>query len=389
LNKPKIAVLIDWYLPGTKAGGPVRSVYSLVNLLKPYFEFYIVTSDKDLGCTESYKEITSDKLFEKEGIYYYFFSSEKLKSKNMLGVIKQIDPALIYLNSFWSFHFSISIVNIKNNFALEIPILLAPRGMLGKGALGLKSLKKRLFLLLAKTLGWYKVILFHATQKQEEADIKAKFPYAKIQIAPNINSSPVLSNTSVKASKKIRLFFLSRVSEIKNLHFALELLREIPPQYAIEYDIFGNIEHESYWAICKSIIASLPAHVQVSYKGEIPFHEVQHVISSYHFLLMPTLNENYGHSIVESLLSGCPVIISDQTPWTDLEENNAGFSIPLNDRKKFVEAIRYAADMDQSAFSKKSKAANDYICKKIDLNLVLTQYKTLFNDCIKNRPFNI
>lgn len=367
----------------------MRSVYSLVNLLKPYFEFYIVTSDKDLGCTESYKEITSDKLFEKEGIYYYFFSSEKLKSKNMLGVLKQIDPALIYLNSFWSFHFSISIVNIKNNFALEIPILLAPRGMLGKGALGLKSLKKRLFLLLAKTLGWYKVILFHATQKQEEADIKAKFPYAKIQIAPNINSSPVLSNTSVKASKKIRLFFLSRVSEIKNLHFALELLREIPPQYAIEYDIFGNIEHESYWAICKSIIASLPANVQVSYKGEIPFHEVQHVISSYHFLLMPTLNENYGHSIVESLLSGCPVIISDQTPWTDLEENNAGFSIPLNDRKKFVEAIRYAADMDQSAFSKKSKAANDYICKKIDLNLVLTQYKTLFNDCIKNRPFNI
>ena len=99
---------------------------------------------------------------------------------------------------------------------------------------------------------------------------------------------------------------------------------------------------------------------------------------------MPTLNENYGHSIVESLLTGCPVIISDQTPWTDLQENNAGYSLPLNDRQKFIDAIAQAAEMNQAAFAKKSEAANNYICKKTDLNLVLTQYKTLFNDCIKN-----
>ena len=215
MNKPKIAVLIDWYLPGTKAGGPVRSVYSLVNLLKPFFDFYVVTSNKDLGCTEAYREVTPDRLFEKDGVHYYFFSSEKLNSKNMLGVLKQIDPALIYLNSFWSFHFSISIVNIKNNSALEMPVLLAPRGMLGKGALGLKSFKKKLFLLFAKTLGWYKIIQFHATQKQEEMDIKANFPNAKIRIAPNINSSPVIANTSLKMPKRLRLFFLSRVSEVK------------------------------------------------------------------------------------------------------------------------------------------------------------------------------
>lgn len=384
MNKPKIAVLIDWYLPGTKAGGPVRSVYSLINLLKPYFHFYVVTSNKDLGCVEPYTGIKADELFEKDGVSYYFFSDEQLTRKNMLSLLQQIDPALVYLNSFWSFRFSISIVNFWNKGALKAPVLLAPRGMLGKGALGLKSLKKRLFLMLSKSLGWYKAIIFHATQSQEHADIQKKFSCSKILIAPNVNSSPTKENKSVKAVGQLRLFFLSRISEVKNLHFALEVLREIPKEYSVSYDIFGNIESEAYWNECKNIISTLPANIKVNYKGEIPFHEVQSVISSYHFLLMPTLNENFGHSIVESLLSGCPAIISDQTPWNDLQQNNAGFAISLDDRKKFISAICEAAQLNQQDFATKSKNATAYISKKIDLQSILTQYKHLFNDCIKN-----
>jgi glycosyltransferase involved in cell wall biosynthesis len=389
LNKPKIAVLIDWYLPGTKAGGPVRSVYSMVSLLKPFFDFYIITTNCDLGRSDTYKNICADKLLAEDGIHYYYFSHQKLTTNQVLDVINQINPSLIYLNSFWSLHFSINIVRLKNKHLISSPVLLAPRGMLGKGALGLKVVKKSLFLFAARVFSWYRNVGFHATQPQEEKDIKDKFRSAKVFIAPNVNAGTLVKNESTKKENTLRMFYLSRIAKVKNLHFALEVLREIPPQYNIEYEIYGNLEDEEYWRFCENIIQQMPSHVSVNYKRELQFHEVQGVICQYHCLFLPTLNENFGHSIVESLLCGCPVIISDQTPWNDLEENNSGYAISLSSQEKFIEVIGSFARLNQKEFSDKSQHANNYISKKINLEHIIQQYKNLFNESIKNRSVNI
>ncbi len=376
--------MMDWYLPGTKAGGPVRSVFSLISLLKNDFDFYVITTNQDLGSAKPYGHIKADTLFSKDNVHYYYFSKPRLSSAGMLEVLRLINPDLIYLNSFWSFNFSINIVNLKNKGLLNAPVLLAPRGMLGKGALGLKSLKKRVFLFAAKNLGWYKRIVFQATQQQEASDTRSKFRSADIRIAPNINAAAAVANKSVKHQGYVKLFFLSRVSRVKNLHFALEILKSIPQPYTVEYTIFGNLESQDYWSDCEKIIATLPKNITVTYKGELQFNEVQSTICHFHFLFLPTLNENFGHSIVESLLCGCPAIISDQTPWNDLEKNNAGYAIALSDTQKYIDAIVAAARLDQDSFLKKSSDTISYIQNKIDLQLVINQYKNIFNDIIKN-----
>ncbi len=375
---------MDWYLPGTKAGGPVRSVYSLMNLLQHDFEFYLITTNQDLGSRARYENITPDRFFTSGNIHYYYFSRAGLNPAQVLKVLQEVNPDLVYLNSFWSFHFSISLVRFKKNGLLPVPVLLAPRGMLGKGALGLKAFKKRLFLFFARLSGLYKTLAFHASQQQEEKDILSKFPDARIYVAPNVNAAGVVENKSVKTAGHLKLFFLSRIARVKNLHMALELLQTIPAEYTVSYDIFGNIESAEYWEECKQLIQKLPANITVTHKGELPFHTVQATVCNYHALFLPTLNENFGHSIVESLLCGCPAIISDQTPWNDLETNNAGFAIALADRTKFKEAIIYMAQLNAAEFSQKSKAAIEYIRNRINLQAVQQQYKNLFNDCIQN-----
>ena len=375
---------MHWYLPGTKAGGPVRSVFSMINLLKTYFDFYIVTSNKDLGSNTEYKEITANTVFEKEGINYFYFSDTYNTVDNLLLLIKKIEPDLIYLNSFWSFTFSINIIRLKNKKLITAPVLLAPRGMLSKGALSLKSFKKNFFIFSAKLFGWYKNVHFHATNKQEEQDIKACFRSAKITIASNLNSGILVKNTTLKNPGQLNLFFLSRISEVKNLHFALELLKETPSNIFIAYDIYGNLEDQDYWSRCNEIIMQLPKNVTAAYKGELPFNEVQNTILKYHALLLPTLNENFGHSIVESLLTGCPVVISDQTPWNDLEKNNAGYAIALEDKQKFLAAIISLAKLNQAEFFQKSNAANNYISSKIEVDKSINLYKNLFNGFAKN-----
>jgi glycosyltransferase involved in cell wall biosynthesis len=384
MKKSRIAVLIDWYLPGTKAGGPVRSVYSLVAALKEIYEFHILTVNHDLGSNISYKGIQPNTLFEENGVFYYYFSQSRLTSENVLSILKEKNYDLVYLNSFWSVPFSINIVRMKHSGLLTAPVLLAPRGMLGKGALSLKSTKKQVYLMISRALGWYKLILLHATQEQEFSDILMKFPKNRIRIAPNINSGTPKKNLSKKDPNELRMIYISRISIVKNLHFALELLKDISARFKIVYDIYGNIEDTVYWQECEKIISGLPKNISVHYKGEIEFEKVQNVLANYHCIFLPTLNENFGHSIVESLLSGCAAIISDQTPWTDLEANEAGFAFSLHEKGRFIKAIEYYASLDEASFRDKSEKSCRYITKKIDLSSIIQQYRELFDGAIKN-----
>lgn len=384
ISKPKIAILIDWYIPGTKAGGPVRSIFSLCEILKSEFDICIFTSNHDLGSTKSYEGIKADEMFERDGIKYIYFSSDQSVSERIIQKVNEFSPSIIYLNSFWSYPFSISIVRAKQQKRIQAPVLLAPRGMLGSGALSLKSFKKQLYLFYARVSGVYHHITFHASNEQEKNAILKQFPRSKIFTVPNINSGKTLEHQRKKEKGELNLFYLSRIARVKNLHFALNILTQIPSSLKITYDIYGNQEDAEYWNECMAIIQKLPENVQVNYKKELSFTEVQKVISEYHALFLPTLNENFGHSIVESLLSGCSVICSDQTPWNDMEKHHAGFAISLQDEAGFKRAITLLAEEDQNEFNGRSKEAINYISSKLDLVRNTGLYKKMFNGTTEN-----
>jgi hypothetical protein len=172
LSKKKLTILIDWYLPGTKAGGPVRSVFSLVQLLKNELEISIITTNTDLGTNTAYSSITPNTWIEQDGIKVFYFSHENLNKQTLTQLLLETNSDVIYLNSFWSYWFSIFVIQLKNNGILNCPVILAPRGMLGKGALSIKPLKKKLYLTLSKLKGFYDHVSFQATNQQELNDLK-------------------------------------------------------------------------------------------------------------------------------------------------------------------------------------------------------------------------
>ena len=60
MDRPKVLVFIDWYLPGYKAGGPVRSLANLVDHLRGRVDFHIVTRNTEY--TESTSHPPSFKI---------------------------------------------------------------------------------------------------------------------------------------------------------------------------------------------------------------------------------------------------------------------------------------------------------------------------------------
>ena len=122
----------------------------------------------------------------------------------------------------------------------------------------------------------------------------------------------------------------------------------------------------------------MPDHITTKYYGNVRPDRVMQILQKSHVFISPTLGENYGHSIAEALSLGLPAIISNNTPWVDLEKANAGFNLELN-KQLFAEKIKALYTMDEATFAKMQLAANRYIKKKIDTSELKNQYFKLFN----------
>lgn len=356
-SKKRILIFIDWFLPGFKAGGPIQSVVNLINQLGDEVDIDVVTSDRDLGGIAAYPDLKFNQWLERENYRIIYLDETNQNVKRYLEFLKKSTYDCVYLNSLFSVNFSLKPLMILRKS--DVKVILAPRGMLGKGALNIKPLRKKIFLQLFRLLGFSQRISWHATAPSEAAEVKEKFgTKAKVQIATNL--SAVMPGTFPKKHKEkwhLNLFFLSRISKKKNLKGAIHFLSKIEKKYHIRFKIIGPIEEEKYWQECREIITSLPEHIQVKYVGAVPNPELNEKLKDQHFMLLPTFHENFGHVIMESWQNGCPVIISDKTPWEHLEQKKIGFDIPLEQEENFIKTIEKIAGMDQSEYEEWSKAA--------------------------------
>jgi glycosyltransferase involved in cell wall biosynthesis len=379
--KSRILILTDWYEPGYKAGGPIQSVKNIVTRFSDQYDFYILTSDRDLGELTPYKGLPTDKWVQndsKENIWYA--SPGAMNRKNLESIFRQVQPDIVYFNSMFSSRFTIVPLWILIRSRFQGRLIIAPRGMLHAGALKRKTLKKKIFLKVFKLLGWSRRLQFHATDRQEYEDIIHYFSKdSRIIIAeniPNLNRGKWTSRA--KAPGALNSVFISRINRKKNLHYILEIFKELKRTGKISLDIYGETDDPAYAQKCERIAKELPSNISVNFKGPVSHHEVFETLEQYHLFVLPTLGENFGHAIFEAMSSGCPVLISDQTPWQQLTVSKGGFGIPLNDRGSYLSALENFVQMDQQEFDKWSFGAKCFADKFYVNSDFENKYRELF-----------
>lgn len=376
--KTKLFICIDWFSPGFRAGGPIKSIVNFCELFANEFEIFIYTSDRDLGQTTSYDNVALNQWNYNNGISIYYSTPQNQSKENLSKQIQKVSPNIIYINSMFSKHFSIDVLLIQKKFE-NIKYILAPRGMLKPSAIQYKFLKKKLYLVYGNTFGLFKNVHFHATDSVEVGDIKKniKNPLS-IQEIGNCPAKPTLNNEVLdKKSNYLNLIFIGRIHPIKNLHLALEALQHVEAN--IKFTIVGVLEDLNYWNTCKNLTEAFKSNISVSFLKEQEPHLLQKSIQENHVLILPTKGENFGHSIYECLCLGKPVIISNQTPWKNLQPYKAGFDIALSNISSFNEAIKLFAEMNQDEYNYWSKGAYDLANSYYNNNDIKTKYLSLFN----------
>lgn len=382
MSKKKILICIDWFVPGFKAGGPIRSVANIVNAFKKDFEFYILTSAYDLGEETPYENVLLNQWHDDKDVFIKYLDSTHLNYPTICANINEVGPDVIYLNSLFSKIFTLYPLRYAKKSKTKV--ILAPRGMLGKGALGIKSGKKNIFLTIAKTIGVYKNVVWHASTNDEDYEIKAVFGQnAKVKIAQNIPIGQEFSLENVLERKKngqVKFVFISRIAKKKNLHMAIEALKKVVTDKKVDFDIYGNIEDETYYETFKDNVDKDFGNLKVNYKGVINPSKVSEVYANADFMLLPTMHENYGHAIVEAWANGCPVIISKYTPWKNLQFKEIGWDVDIEEPLLLEKVIQESVDLDFASYIHKARESYLYFQNSILDETIINSNKQLFSE---------
>ena len=213
----------------------------------------------------------------------------------------------------------------------------------------------------AKWCGLYRNLVWQASSEFEIRDIKRWFSdTSNVGIAVDLTPKH-LSNTTSKAYKdigKLRVVCVARIARNKNIDGALKMLKEVSAD--IDFHLYGPNEDKMYWQECLEIVAELPSNINVVYHGQVPHEQVSLELLQYDLFFLPTQGENFCHAILEALISGLPLLISDRTPWRDLEQKGIGWDLPLNKPEDYSRALEKCAQMDATEFSRLSKNAMAY-----------------------------
>jgi glycosyltransferase involved in cell wall biosynthesis len=355
-DKPTILICIGALWPGNDASGPNTSIMHLARALADEFQIGIVARDRPFGAAVS---AVAGMDWQNRGFARFRYCDVgRLGARGLGEVLRTTPHDVLWLNGFFDREFTIPALVMRRLGKVPVrPTIVSTRGEFAAGALGLKSPQKAAYLAVARRLGLLRDVCLHATSARELLDVEAGCNWAhRTAIAANVRPLVAPRPAIQRApGAPLRVAFIGRVSRVKNLDYALEVLARV--RVPVTFDIFGPMQDEAYGQACQRLIAALPTHVTAHFKGEIGADAVPDMLAATDLMFLPTKGENFGHAIFEALSCGVPVLVSDQTLWRDLEALAAGYDVPLQAPERFAAAIEAVAAMGEAERVRLSRGA--------------------------------
>lgn len=372
-SRPRILVVVDHFLPGEKAGGPVRSIANLIAHLHDAAEFLVLTQDRDLGDSAPYPCVHADEWMKVAGASVRYLAAAGWQLGAVIRAVRRTPHDVLYLNSYFSPSTQYLLAARRLGLLRRSPrVVVAPRGQYGAGALALKRRKKFWNLAVANATGVHTGLVWHATTPDEARVIRERIrPSGRVIVAANLSAAkePTTAHSAVagpephsaappavaKRPGVLHVVTVARVNRMKNQSQAIALLADLPGE--LTFDVYGSLEDDAYLEECRALARRDGTAARVRFLGPLRHAQVAATLARYHLFFLPSLGENFGHAVYEALAAGCPVLISDRTPWRGLAERAAGWDLPLESPDSYRRVLASCVAMDAPEHERLSRGA--------------------------------
>ncbi|MGC8493808.1 MAG: glycosyltransferase [Syntrophobacteraceae bacterium] len=208
-------------------------------------------------------------------------------------------------------------------------LVVSPRGMLSVHALRYSALTKKAFWTIAQGPVVRRASCIHATSVREYEDVRSfGLRRQPVCIIPNGIDVPEQAPTPSEGTRK--LLFLGRIHPIKGVDTLLRAWAAVSHKFK-EWELLiagPEVGLKGYLDKMRALAQELKLE-RARFCGALYGQDKLAAYRDAELFVLPSLSENFGNAVAESLAAGTPAIVSKGAPWGGLEEHHAGWWIEV------------------------------------------------------------
>ena len=194
-----------------------------------------------------------------------------------------------------------------------VPYVLRPLGTLSAWSLGHRRWKKRPYYALLEQSHLEMASAIHVTSDAEAEDV-ARLGYGDrtrvIPLGVDVDERPIVRLRPSGGGRPLRLLFLSRLHQKKNVPLLLRALAAVGGQgRAVELTVAGDGE-PALRAKLDGLVRELGLGGRVRFLGYVDGDAKRRALAEADCFILPSAHENFGLAVAEALAAGLPVIVT-------------------------------------------------------------------------------
>jgi len=274
----------------------------------------------------------------------------------------------------------------RSSQRLRKPLVVSPRGMLNKSALSISRMKKRAMWLFFQEVMVRRAACIHATSQMEFDEIRALGLGNPAAIIPNGVDVPEKKKTGDNQTNKPRtVLSLGRIHPIKGLDRLILAWAEVESSYPDWHLKIVGPDEVGHAQFLRQL-AQREGLVRLSIEGEIYGPDKFDAYREADLFVLPTLSENFGLTVAESLAVGTPAIATKGAPWRVLATERCGWWID-HGVEPLASALKKAMETPRQQLTAMGLRGRDWVSRELSWERVgrdmLEVYRWLsgYGDC--------
>ena len=373
----RICLVTSSFYPATFYGGPISATWDLSQeLAKKDVEMYISTTNANGN--SRLKVNTNRFIKQKEKLFVKYYHEQFINRFSLafiFGIWDDIRKAdVVYIQ--YLFHYTVLFSLLFSRIQTK-EIIICPRGSLGEWGLRYKKkyFKKAWLFLFVNP--FIKSVIFQASSYIEKDDILINFSKAKVEIINDgVDFLSFQEFNKYEKNALLEKYTNTKCEAISNIFFSIGRLHAIKA-FGVLIDAFSLFIKEDTNAKLiiaggddgvgeklKQQIIDLKLQDSVFLIGAIDFEDKKILLNNCDYFTLASEFESFGIVVAEALACGKPIVLSNKTPWKDLEKNKCGILVD-NEKNSFSNAFSKVIKEKYD-----SKAIKNYIQSNYDWSII-------------------
>jgi glycosyltransferase involved in cell wall biosynthesis len=269
--------------------------------------------------------------------------------ETLLGLLKASD--IVHLHTMWS---QLNAVVAMACRRMDKPYVVSPHGMLDPYSIGVKALKKRLYLKLVerRTLRGAAAVVFTAEDERDLAIEKVGHVINPQVIGLGADAPDTSPDRLVELfraahpdlSTKRLLIFLGRLHPKKRPDVAIRAMAGIVSKVPDAVLLVAGSGESTYVGELETLVNKLGLDGSVRFLGHLTAEAKWSALAASEIFMLPSLQENFAIAVAEALQLGTPVLITKTINiWREIV--SAGAGIALREEDLVDDLANHAADL--------------------------------------------